>query len=117
MYNPRKPTKIAEYFIPDPRKRDRSQNTENRVLPMVSDTLLTQQSRNVDLPCQGHLHSSNTSCLEKAIEESGGMSAMLFLVAKVGYKQMFIQGIGVHVLKLTLVGFKYLYYMQFCNST
>jgi len=83
LYNPRKPSKIVEYFTPDTRRLDKSQNPENRGIVVVSDTLLIQQSRSIDPVCQGHLHSNHSTCLEKAIEESGGMAAILFLVAKV----------------------------------
>ncbi|WAR10400.1 LYST-like protein [Mya arenaria] len=47
------------------------------------DDLLTQQAKVITPVCQGHLSNNSCTDLEKAIEGSGGMAAILFLVAKV----------------------------------
>ena len=52
-------------------------------LAYAPDAQLTQQPKVITPVFQGHLHSDKSTSLEMAIEESGGIAAILFLVAKV----------------------------------
>lgn len=63
-----------------------SKSTSNQISShtgQAPDTLLTQVPKDVTPICQGHIQSNSNSSLEMAVEESGGVAAILFLVAKV----------------------------------
>ncbi|XP_052767805.1 lysosomal-trafficking regulator-like isoform X2 [Mya arenaria] len=76
-YDPRKSTGMAEYQV----MQKPTQLPSNSLY--APDDLLTQQAKVITPVCQGHLRNNSCTDLEKAIEESGGMAAILFLVAKV----------------------------------
>ncbi|XP_053374768.1 lysosomal-trafficking regulator-like isoform X2 [Mercenaria mercenaria] len=78
-YQPSKCKEMLEY--PPVSKLIPNQSPSN--LAYAPDALLTQQPKVVTPVFQGHLHSNSSTSLEMAIEESGGIAAILFLVAKV----------------------------------
>ena len=78
-YNPRHCTKMSLY--PSVSRSNQSQVSGN--LGYIPDGLLTQQPRVVSPLVLGQIQTTVNHSLERALEETGGMAAVLFLVAKV----------------------------------